>query len=130
VLTGDIHTGRHAVATIAGHTDAFVHEFVASPASLVGPFQPMQKPLLPPAAVAAKPLGWDIDVTEDVSAPTVANNVGVVQLTPGRNGRTRLRFEIWRVREYDSRRYWERLVGRKRPEGGLRLLMTKEVELR
>lgn len=131
VLTGDIHTGRHAVATIAGRADAAaVHELVTSPASLVGPFQPLQKPNMPPPNIGGPGVKWDITLTEEVEAPTVANNVGLLRLAPGRNGTTRLTFEIWRVRKYDNRRYWERWLDRPRPEGDLKRLLSKEIELR
>src|SRR4029077_18702551 len=36
ILTGDIHSGRHARAVLPG--GRFVHELVASPASRIGPF--------------------------------------------------------------------------------------------
>jgi hypothetical protein len=132
VLTGDIHTGRHAVAAPAGRPGTAVHEFVASPASLVVGLSPRHKAKPPPATIrGARPFEtWAIVGTEGEDSPTAANNVGVVRLAPGRNGRVRLEFQTWRLRREKSPwNFWRRdppVPG----DGVLRPTLYKEVELR
>lgn len=132
ILSGDIHTGRHAVASLGGRAGALVHELVASPAARVPiPFRGgRDKAQLPPRSLHGAPLPWRVRVTETTGAPTVADNVGVVQLDPGTNGRVRATFELHRVRPYDTRGEIARRLDRPRPEGPHRVLLRTETQLR
>ena len=130
VLTGDIHTGRHATGYINGSADP-VHEFVASPASLVGPAQQHHTASAAPGKISPQHgAGWEVRVTDAPGSPTIDNNVGVVRVTPGRNGRVRFGLELWRVRPHDDRPFWKRLVGVKERQAPLTRLFAKEIELR
>ena len=51
-------------------------------------------------------------------------------MTKGSNERVRFELEIWRVRPYDSRRYWQRALGKSKPTGPLVRLFRKEIHLR
>jgi len=42
------------------------------------------------------------------------NNLGLVEIYPGTNGRVRFRLSIWRVRPHDSRSWWD--LVRREPE--------------
>jgi hypothetical protein len=131
VLTGDIHTGRHAIGVIKSPLGGEVHEFVASPASLVGPFQPLHEASIAPGKVFpnGRP-SWSVWVTAAQNCPTVDNNVAHVRMSNGRNNRIRFELELWRVRPYDNRRYWQRVLHRPKPEGDIVPIFRKEIELR
>ena len=136
ILTGDIHTGRYGRATLVGVPGGEVHEFVASPVSRVGPFIGKASPKrVPPRFLAEHETPeretarrtWDV-VDSDL-APTVDNNIALVRIGPGTNGRLRFTLELWRVRPHSDRVYWERLIGRPR-RGPVVPLFSKEIELR
>jgi hypothetical protein len=133
MLSGDIHTGRYARATIVGLEGvAHVHEFIASPASRVGPYLTKAKPKPPPPSFTAKWKGaarlWDIDAVDYSS--TVDNNVGAVTMTPGTNGRVRFELELWRVRKLNKRSVWHPVVGTPDTEGPIVRLFRRELQLR
>lgn len=98
LLTGDIHVGRLSTAT-ATDSQSEVHELVASPAALVTPY-------LPPWSHKAEPLPTRVDLDGRRWFPrshpgvptTVDDNVGLLRLAPGRNGRVRVTVQLWRVR--------------------------------
>ena len=132
ILTGDIHTGRYAVATIAGEASADVHEFVASPGSRVGPFFMEAKPKPAPRSFTAVHEGsqrlWDVAEVE--VSRSIDNNVGSVQVSPGTNGRWRFELELWRVRHHDSRSFWDRVRGDAKPRPALGRIYRREIQLR
>jgi hypothetical protein len=103
ILTGDIHTGRLSRATIFGLGDRAIHEFVASPASRVTPYLPPwgQAASKLPAKATVNGRRWDI-LPDDRVPTTVDNNVGLIGIAPGRNGRTRFSLQLWRVRPYQT----------------------------
>jgi hypothetical protein len=131
VLTGDIHTGRHCVGNISGLPESSVHELAASPASLIGPARPFAKGSRPPGKL--KPAGrpyWTVIETETTGIPSTHNNVAAVTISRGMNERVRFDLELWRVRPYDTRSYWERLTGARRRESPMVSLFKKELQLR
>jgi hypothetical protein len=131
ILTGDIHTGRYARATLAGVRGGEVHEFVASPVSRVGPFVMKAKPKRTPVRFDTEHetarRRWD--VADSDRAPTVDNNIALVRMTPGTNDRIRFELGLWRVRPHSDSVYWERLIGRRRG-GDVIPIFSKEIELR
>jgi PhoD-like phosphatase len=139
VLTGDIHTGRYSAATIKESPAAgLVHEFVASPASLVGPFVKTHKPNEPPSRIrlpyGGRERNWEVVVRRSDDSPSVDNNVGAVTMSRGTNGRVRFRLELHVVRAYDRWTYLHRLgprsaFGRVRAPGAPRRIFTHEIEL-
>src|SRR4029450_11070427 len=78
-----------------------IHEFVASPASLVTPYLPPwgHKPEPPADRLTLNRRTWVIKESTRLSA-TVDNNVGLIKIAPGRNGRTRFTLQLWRVRPF------------------------------
>ncbi len=134
ILTGDIHRGRFAAATFPGMGEGKVVEFVASPASRIGPYIKTPNPEPPPSRmfpiINGKEAPWE--VTEDAGpwTPMIDNNVGVVKMSNGSNGRVRFELAIWRHRPYDDRRFWERTLRRDQPQGDIKPLYKKEIELR
>ena len=98
ILTGDIHTGRISQAEIVG-AQGQVYELVASPASLVTPFLPPwgHKPSALPDRLTINRRTWTVTATQRLTA-TVDNNIGLIKIAPGRNGRTRFSLQLWRVR--------------------------------
>jgi len=130
ILTGDIHTGRHAVGYITGFRYPG-HEPRASPASLVGPLEQRHKSSVPPGKLfpRGRP-SWTVWETQAPGSPTVDNHVGAVRIVPGRNRRVRFELELWLVRPHDDRRWWERLAEEPRPQAAPVPLFRKEVELR
>ena len=133
VLSGDIHTGRYARATVVGLNGlAHVHEFIASPTSRVGPYVTEPKPKPPPPSFNAKWQGatrlWDIDAIDYSS--TVDNNVGVVTMSPGTNGRVRFELELWRVRKLNKRSLLHPVVGKPDKQGPIVRLFRRELQLR
>ncbi len=98
IVAGDIHKGRHSVGEIAGMPGAEVHEFVASPASLV-----MKAPFLgsdgkPPGKLQppGQPL-WTVRLVG--GGPLSSNHVGAVRMSEGTNGRVRFELELWSVKQ-------------------------------
>jgi hypothetical protein len=137
MLSGDIHVGRYCVGTIAGVDGSQVHEFVVSPASRVGPYICEPSPDSPPTKFVAKNVQgqhpgttrvWHVERAE--FAPTIHNNVGMVRMTAGTNGRVRFELMIWRVRPHDSRSFWERTLRQRQPDGPVVPLFRKEIQLR
>jgi hypothetical protein len=102
ILTGDIHTGRLSSAEIVG-LNGRIHELVASPASLVTPYLPPwgHKPSEPPDKLMINRRTWQMRSAQRLTA-TVDNNVGLIRIAPGRNGRTRFSLQLWRVRPYQT----------------------------
>ena len=98
ILTGDIHTGRLGSAQIVG-LHGQIHEFVASPASLVTPFLPPwgHKAEPPPDKLIINRRTWQMTASRRLTA-TVDNNVGLIRIAPGRNRHTRFTLQLWRVR--------------------------------
>lgn len=130
VLTGDIHTGRHAVGRIAGRPEE-VHEFVASPASRIGPFIGTIKPHgIPGKLFPERRPSWTVWQTAADGSPTVDNHVGAVRMSPGTNRRVRFELELWRVRAQDTRNWFRRLTRGGKADGGLAPLFRREIELR
>ena len=129
IITGDIHTGRHAEGRIAGLRDS-VHEFVASPSARI--WQPGRvKPNAAPGKLFPKQRpSWTIWVSHDDQTPSTDNHVGLVDVTEGRNGRKRFILELWRVRKNDDRLYWERETAVNQRQPTIQRMLRKEVELR
>src|SRR5262249_21261659 len=110
VLSGDIHTGRYAV----GHRgDREIHELIASPASRVQPGgTSFSEPAYAfPVGRGADARQWHVDPKPYMTAD---DNVAVVKLTPGTNGRVKMRFRIFRVRPVDDRSWWDKVKGQPR----------------
>jgi hypothetical protein len=134
ILTGDIHTGRYSAATVAQRDPGRpIHEFVASPASLVSPYLPTHKPSEPPSRFRAHGPGgdriWEVVVRRTAESPSVDNNVGAVAMSRGNNGRIRFELELWRVRAFDKWSYLSRGLGRRKP-ARLTRIFHHEIELR
>ncbi len=136
ILTGDIHSCRYCVGTIAGLPGtADVHELVASPASRVGPYVRDAVPQQPPTKFTARygdnpPLTWNVVMPPVEGIPSVDNNVGSVRMSPGTNGRVRFEMTLWRIRPYDARSVASRMLRRGQPQGRLAPLLQREIELR
>jgi hypothetical protein len=98
ILTGDIHTGRLSSASIVGLSGS-IHELVASPASLVTPYLPPwgHKPSELPDKLIINRRTWQMTASRRLTA-TVDNNIGLIRIAPGRNGRCRFTLQLWRVR--------------------------------
>jgi hypothetical protein len=128
ILTGDIHTGRLSSAQIVG-LQGEIYELVASPASLVTPWLPPwgHKPSALPDKLDINTRKWV--VTGHVRlTPSVDNNVGLIKIGPGRNGRTRFTVQLWRVRPWVG--VAKRILGRKPAKGAQPLHDPIEIELR
>ena len=136
ILTGDIHNGRYAVGKLRGPNDVEIRELVASPASRVGPYIHLSppSPQEPPSRLTAEYQGrrssWDVIVARSSDFPTIDNNLGVVRMTPGTNGRIRFELSLWRIRPYDSRPFWSRMLGKGQPRQPVAQIFRTEVELR
>ena len=134
VLTGDIHRGRFSAATFPGMGEGRVYEFVASPASRIGPYIKTPDPEPPPSKLRPIVNGveapWEVDEDEGPWTPMIDNNVGVVRMSTGTSGRVRFELSIWRHRPYDDRSFWERTIRSAQPQGEIRPLYRKEIELR
>jgi len=130
VLSGDIHTGRFAVGR-RGNFEApeGVPELIASPASMIRPGS--KEPEEPDYRFRVHHNGhataWKVDPAPFM---TLDNNVAMVRLLPGTNGRVLFELSIYQVRPYDSRSWWDRLTGAAPPSGSLIQLFRKEIELR
>ena len=135
ILTGDIHNARFSVATIRGMPGiAQVYELVASPASRVGPFFTHPKPQEVPGRFSAVlPDGnkrvWEVVLPESDVVPTIDNNIALVRMSPGTNGRVRFELEIWLVPPYAGT-YWHRVIHGGQPPASLKRLYVKEIQLR
>ena len=128
ILTGDIHTGRVSSAEIVGLPGS-IYELVASPASLVTPYLPPwgHKPSELPDRLTINRRVWTITGHRRLS-PTVDNNVGLIKIAPGRNGRYRFTLQLWRVRPFSG--VARRLFGRKGSKGAQPIHDPLELELR
>lgn len=134
ILTGDIHRGRFSTATFNGMGEGRVCEFVASPASRIGPYIKTPDPEPPPPMLRPVINGvespWEVNEDQGPWTPMIDNNVGVVRMSTGTGGRVRFRLEIWRHRPYDDRSFWDRTLRRRQPQGDVKPLYRKEIELR
>ena len=135
ILTGDIHSCRYCVGTIAGLPGtADVHELVASPASRVGPYVKHAAPQKPPTKFTTIHAGqsrtWNVVLPPSEGIPSVDNNVGSVRMSPGTNGRVRFEMTLWRIRPYDARSVAGRMLRRRQPQATLVSLLQREIELR
>ena len=142
MISGDIHTGRYSRATIAdvqpGGTEerdfSVVHEFVASPSSLVGPYYPGRKPSLslPPAKLPVKSYNgrarphWDIHTVKGASAD---NNIGLIRMSPGTGGSVRFDLSLYRVRPFDNRGVWDLLRGAPPPQNTVQEFFSTSIKL-
>jgi hypothetical protein len=128
ILTGDIHTGRVSSAEIVG-LPGTIYELVASPASLVTPYLPPwgHKPSELPDRLTINKRVWTITGHRRLS-PTVDNNVGLIKIAPGRNGRYRFTLQLWRVRPFAG--LAKRIFGRKGARGAHPIHDPLELELR
>ena len=133
VLSGDIHTGRFATGS-CGNLDApvGVPELIASPASMIRPGS--KEPQLPPDKFTVHHQGqdtaWQVQLEQNDEVPTLNNNVALVRMLPGTNGRVLFELSIYQVRPQDPRSWWDRLLDDQPPSGSLRPLFRKELELR
>lgn len=132
ILTGDIHTGRFSTASIVGVASANVYEFVASPASRVGPFVMEASPKKVPSSFTVehnrKRSLWQVSDLE--FAATIDNNVGLVRISPGTKGHYRFDLELWRVRRHDDRSFWQRMRRKSPPQAPFERIFRKELQLR
>jgi hypothetical protein len=130
VLSGDIHTGRFAVGRRGGlDAPEGVPELIASPASMIRPGS--KEPEEPDYKFSVRHKGrataWEVGRNPFM---TLHNNIGMVRLLPGTNGRVLFELSIYQIRPYDSRSWWDRLIGEATPGGSLVRLFRKEIELR
>ena len=128
ILTGDIHTGRISQAEIVG-AQGQVFELVASPASLVTPFLPPwgHKPSALPDRLTINRRKWTVTASQRLTA-TVDNNIGLIKIAPGRNGRTRFSLQLWRVRPLVG--IGKRILGKRPARGAQPIHDPVELELR
>lgn len=141
MISGDIHTGRYARATIAdvkpGGSEeqdfSVVHEFVASPSSLVGPYYPGREPSLelPPGKLPVKEYKgprphWDVHNAEGASAD---NNIGMVRMFPGPGVSVRFDLSLYRVRPFDNRGVWDRFRDNPPPQDTVKEFFKKTINL-
>jgi hypothetical protein len=128
ILTGDIHTGRLSSAEIVG-LHGQVYELVASPASLVTPYLPPwgHKPSELPDKLIINRRTWQMKSAQRLTA-TVDNNVGLIRIAPGRNGRYRFTLQLWRVRPLIG--IGGRIFKRKPAKGAQPIHDPIEIELR
>ena len=102
ILSGDIHNGRHAVAYMANGNE--VHEFIASPASRIGPFISEPETDTLPTKISGyyedTNYKWsNISVVTDDSLE-LYNNIAVIRLFDAGNGSVRVEFRTYRVRPF------------------------------
>lgn len=118
ILSGDIHSGRYAIGRIANpalqNDFSEVHELIASASSKIGPYPQKVSIERPPGKIVADYQQPPIKLEVAMSEATGDNNLGLVELYPGTNGRIRFRLSIWRVRPHDSRSWWD--LARREPE--------------
>jgi hypothetical protein len=131
VLTGDIHVGRHATGFLRGvPSPVEVHEFVASPASRIGPdLLPIHAKPAPDLLRVPESIIWEVRTSRADALPTADNNVAAVRVSPGTNGRVRFELSLWRVSRNSLGGPW---VADQRDTGDARHvpLFNKEIELR
>ena len=132
ILTGDIHTGRYAAATLVGRQPAaYVHEFVTSPASRVGPFiaevKAKEAPLSVKFAQEAVEHKWDVAEVE--LSRTIDDNIAAVRMRPWGN-QVLFELELWRLRTRDPRPYWKRVLRGRQQDGPVVQIYRKELVLR
>lgn len=135
VLSGDIHTGRFGVGRRAGlEAPVGVPELIASPASMIRPGskEPEEPDYKFTVRYGGRQSVWGVDRNEAAGVPfmTLHNNVAMVRLRPGTNGRVRFEQSLWRVRPYDARSWWDRMVGEAPLSGAVIPLFHSEIELR
>ncbi len=105
ILSGDIHTGRFARASVPIHGPsgiqfANLYELIASPSSRVGPFLSEPSPVRPPDRIPPSPtrdgrVRWRVSrSTQSSYFETVENNVGVLRLFPAERRPYKLRVEF------------------------------------
>jgi hypothetical protein len=128
ILTGDIHTGRLSSAEIVG-LNGQIYELVASPASLVTPYLPPwgHKPSELPDKLIINRRTWQMTASRRLTA-TVDNNIGLIRIAPGRNGRYRFTLQLWRVRPLIG--IAGRIFKRKPAKGAQPIHDPIEIELR
>ena len=128
ILTGDIHTGRLSSAEIVG-LPGQIYELVASPSSLVTPYLPPwgHKPNPLPDKLMINRRTWQVTGNRRLTA-TVDNNVGLIRIEPGRNGRYRFTLQLWRVRPFIG--VAGRAFGKKAAKGAQPIHDPIEIELR
>lgn len=139
LLSGDIHCGRHAYATIPNMPGQTVHEFIASPLSRVGPFlrKPtphlMKQPIR--ASLAEREFNWKVSINEidRYEFPTIENNLGVVRLFLSERApyKLRVQFRSYLVRPHraPSWKVWERFTSPDMPARPGTLLYEYELNL-
>jgi hypothetical protein len=139
MLSGDIHIGRYTLGRIPGLAEGDVHELIASASSRIAPDMKTPTPHEAPTKLLVRPaagiLPWAVTTRMTSPMPTIDNNVGLVRMSSGTNapdGQQRVRFEmqLWRVRPYDSRTIFKRLLPLPKPQGPLTRIFATEVELR
>ena len=128
ILTGDIHTGRLSSARIVG-LQGEIFELVASPASLVTPWLPPwgHKPSELPDKLIINRRIWQMTASTKLTS-SVDNNIGLIKIGPGRNGRYRFTLQLWRVRSFTG--IGKRIFRRKPAKGAQPLHDPIEIELR
>lgn len=105
VLSGDIHTGRFARASIPIRGSsrlrfAELNELIASPSSRVGPFLGEPKPVRPPDRIPPSPVSngrtrWRVNRSMESSYfETIENNIGVLRMFPAERRPFKLRVEF------------------------------------
>ena len=107
MLSGDIHTGRHAIVTMMGLPGQRLHEFIASPSARVTGVDDLTtgpKPELPPGRIKSlyfggQPIPRNIiwTVRQDhhgLPFTTVNNNMGVLRMFLSEKANYRLRVEF------------------------------------
>jgi hypothetical protein len=62
--------------------------------------------------------------------PTLDNNLGSIRMSPGTNGRVRFELALWRIRPYDSRSFWQRIIGARQPGAPVTAMFQRELQLR
>jgi hypothetical protein len=133
ILSGDIHVGRYCVGRIAGLDGIEVGEFIASPASRVGPHLREPSPDDPPTKFRAQHAGrittWNVEQSKTPTTPTIHNNVGIVRMAPGTNGRVRFELTLWQVRPHTNRSFWQRTRNERQPQGDIIELFRTELQL-
>jgi hypothetical protein len=130
VLSGDIHTGRLSIGRRAGlDAPQGVPEFIASAACMIQPGskepeEPDYKFTVRHRDIAE---AWEVDRYPYM---TLDNNIAMVRLLPGTNGRVLFELSLFQIRPYDARTWWDKLTGTTAPAGTLVRLFRKEIELR
>jgi len=107
-----------------------LHELIASASSKIGPYPQKVSIEDPPAKMpSSPPAKLQITMPKTGTMPTGDNNIGMVQMFTGTNGRVRFRISIWRVRPHDSRSWWDKFREGPQPQGDVIELFEKEIQL-